>query len=233
MITIDIILNNLTQFFSWLYSTLGLPRWLLLTLTLVVLAALIFTARKQRKAKLKIKKIPVINTGSRPEIIGARLIAHKSNPSRIEDGKENELAFDSETGVKHGSWGRTIEEWRKATQQSRKLKHASVRLKKTEEQHEQQSAESTNTQNQQPHEVNKSESATVSNEPLHDLPIRIEEQTQNNPSLINRSEDRSRENNKEAKKYKNNDVPLDVKELKTVAELAKRLRRSNRQHQNK
>ncbi len=252
MVTIDIILNKLTQFFSWLYSTLGLPRWLLLTVTLVVLAVLIFIAKKQRKTKLKFNKIHTINTGSRPEIIGTRLTAHKSSATKIEDGKENELAFDSETGEKHRSWGRTIEEWRKATEQSRKLKYASARLKKTEEQqHGQQSAESNSTQNQPPYEIsehkqsnelteskkqiayeiNKSEPTTENIEPQLALPIMIKEQTQHNLSPVDKTDDRPRENTKEAQKYKNNDVPLDVKELKTVAELAKRLRRNNRQQQ--
>lgn len=233
MATIDIILNTLTQFFSWIYSTLGIPRWLLLTITLVIIVVLISIARGQRKAKRRVKKVPIINTGGRPEIIGARLTVNKLDAPKIEDEKENDLDVDSETGVKYTSWGRTIEEWRKATEQNRKLKHAVAGPGKTEEQNKEQPAESSDVQSRPANETDKSKSATADNEPPYVLPIRIEEQNQPAATEITATENKSIGSSNKAKKLKNNDVPLDVKELKAVAELAKRLKRNNRQHQNK
>jgi hypothetical protein len=174
-----------------------------------------------------------MNTGSRPEIIGAQLTAHKLDNPKVEDEKENDLDFDSETGVKYTSWGQTIEEWRKATEKNRKLKHAVADPGKTEEQNKKQSAESSDTQSLPAYERDKSTSATAENKSSHGLPIKIEEQNQPAATVINATENKPTGSNNKAKKFKNNDVPLDVKELKAVAELAKRLKRNNRQHQNK
>jgi len=291
MDTIDIILNRLTQNFTWIYSELGIPRLIFLTIALVVLVVLTLIARQKRKAKLQKvhKKVHTIHTESRSEIIGVKLTGRSSGHPRIEDSKKHDPAFVPETGEKQGEWGQTRKGWRKVTEQNKQLKREIARHKQTEVQHKQQLTELANvnkqlqyeitehrqiekslkkqieeltaTRKQSAHEFDKRELDNENPEPGHALSTAIEKQTQQNLSIIeqtnknikpqyvesiaaneqsqdetidvSQTDEIQREDTEGAEGYKRHEVPIDVKEIKAIAELAKRLRRNDRQRQSK
>ncbi|MBN2183670.1 MAG: hypothetical protein JW715_17320 [Sedimentisphaerales bacterium] len=147
MNTISTILNKLTQFFSEISLKLGLENWQLLTIILAVVAVLILILRYQRRTK--IKSIQFSKTHKRPDTIGARLTTQGKTHAGIKNGKSNKNNKNQSPALiykkirKHKSWKKTIKELREITEQTRHLKQENIKLKETEKQPEQKTAEQT------------------------------------------------------------------------------------------
>ncbi len=271
MVTIDIILNKLIQYSSWILSELGIPQWLLLTITLIAIVVLTLIARQRRIAKLQ--KENTTDTENHSEIIGVKLIGRGSSHTRTEESKKQDQFIVPKTGEKLKGWGQTRKEWRKAIEQIKQLKREITKYKQTEIHNKQQLTELINTNKQLQYEIAEhrqtekslkkqiEELTTTRTQSQHALSTIIEKQTQQNLSSIEKTNKDvklqsveplaaneqsknetvggsqtnqiQREDTGEVKEYKHLEAPIDVKEIKAVAELAKRLRQNNRQKQNK
>jgi hypothetical protein len=131
METVETVLYKLSEFFSWLYSTLGLEQWQVLLIALAVILVLSLIARVQRKKM--VKKVHTIPAGNRSEIIGIKLSGHKSRDRGAGEIQKHSLTLTSEMDEKQMGWAQTTKEWRNLTEQVRQLRHEITKHKRTEE----------------------------------------------------------------------------------------------------
>jgi len=290
MTTIETVLYKVADFYTWLYSALGLEKWQVLAIATAIMVMLLLIAIHQRKKK--VKEIHTIPTMSRSDIIGAKLSGQRTAHHDIKEIQKLSLALTPESDEKQMGWGQTTKEWRKLTEQIRQLNHEIIRHKRTEEQLNHQIAELTTTNKKLQEQIDEQKQAVKSprpqvsevtssdrqgpaktaNESLKPRPVietTVDEQIRQEvsrpeqtnrtigqeiaePAAIINEQPQNKENEDEnvgketkcqtaelnnadeqfrqeaTEDSKQNGVPLDVQELKSISELAKRLRGNNR-----
>ena len=194
MVTIDIISNKLIQYSALILSELGIPQWLLLTITLITIIVLTLIARQRRIAKFQ--KENTTDTENQSEIIGIKLISRGSNHPGTEESKKQDQFIVPKTGEKLKGWGQTRKEWRKSIEQIKQLKREITKYKQTEIHNKKQLTELVNTNKQLQYEIAEyrqtekslkkqiDELTTTRTQSRYSLPAVIEKQTQKNSSSI-------------------------------------------------
>jgi hypothetical protein len=129
MDTIEGVLNKLTQYIS----ELGLATWQLQVIGIGVVLILILTLIRIRKKKAKPGY--KVQTRSRPDVIGIKLQDSQATHSHEEDAKRLKpvSTITKTTTYRKKTLKQTTNEWRKATEQIRQLRHELSKQKRTEE----------------------------------------------------------------------------------------------------
>jgi protein-tyrosine phosphatase len=229
-------------------SDLGLEKEQLLILVTAIIILLILISRHRRK--IKVKRIPTIQNINQPEIIGKKLYSHQENLPKVEDAKQHKPAPAPDKSIKDEktNWKQTTKEWRKATEQIRLLRREVSKYKRTEEQLRQKISELTTSgqqtsvgakENEHPggninHGLSTPQAFEIQEiQQGEQVNNRMEQSPQEMACNQNQLEEPTEKEVKNRGNSKRHGTPLDVQELKSIAELAKRLRRNNYQQQNK
>lgn len=245
MDAIEIAINKFLQYMS----ELGLEKEQLLILVIAIIFLLILISRHQRK--IKAKRLPTLQNPNQSEILGKKLYSHQESHPGTEDIEQHKSATDPDNkSIKDEkpNWNKTTKEWRKATEQIRLLRREVSKYKRTEEQLRQKISELT-TSSQQisvgakecEHPEDNINHGLSTTQTFEIQEIQQGEQVNNrieqSPQEIARNQNQLEEpTSKEVKNRGNSKrhvTPLDIQELKSIAALAKRLRRNNHQQQNK
>ena len=121
---INLILDRIMDFYSWIYDTTGLPKWQLLTLALSVLFILLVIWSYQRKSAFrKINKLRVKQR--RSDIIGTQLTGSYGI-------KKEQLSSTPQNDEEQQSWGQTTKDWRKLREKLMHLQHELSKYEKSE-----------------------------------------------------------------------------------------------------
>ena len=118
---INIVIDKMLQFYPWIYSQTGLKGWQLLTIALGALFFLVLLLNYLRKTRLK--KIYVIQSSDRPDIIGINLSGSQSKHHLQQNYRKQPEVFVSDNEEEQKSWGQTTKEWRQLREKIRHLQH--------------------------------------------------------------------------------------------------------------
>lgn len=239
---IDNVLDSIMQFYSRLSIQTGLKDWQLLTIALAVLFGLILFLNYLRKVRIKIRH--AIQSSSHSDIIGIRL-ANKRDDYRAHDTFRNKQAIGLPEEEQQ-SWGQTTKDWRKLREKIRHLQHDIGKHERSEKHLKEQIMELKITNEKLQAEINKQSQIEETlqqqiNELTSTIPVHNQaEQTIATEHLLSQSsekQDNAAETNLQEDvemsdtTEKEHNVPLDIKELKAIADLVKRLQARNQQRQ--
>ena len=251
---IDNIMDNITDFYSWLYSQAGLSKGQLLIIALAVLFLLVSLLRYLQKIRLRKMYFP--QRSDRGEIIGIKLSgnnARETDNLRQEDYKKYRAADISEEEQEHTSWGQTTKEWRKLKEKIMYLKHEISKHERSAKHLKEQITELKNINNKLQLEINRQRQITPEElkkqdnvrsplvstdvydeqkETAENLMVTTQQSTENNVNSLEEIPKDNSENTDTELLEDERSIPLDIKELKAISELAKRLQSRSQQREN-
>lgn len=126
----DSVIDSVMQFYSRLPYQTGLESWQLLAIALSVLLALVLLLGYLRKTR--VKKVHVIQSANRSEIIGINLSGKTENRLPHREYRTRETTFEREEPEETKSWGQTTKDWRKLREKIRHLQHDISKHEKAE-----------------------------------------------------------------------------------------------------
>lgn len=217
---IEIILNNLREFYFWIYLKTGLKSWQLLIIALAIL----FLSERFLNYLRKIRiRMLMTKSSNRSDLIGIRL--NKSEQA-VKIHKDQQEVHPLEEEEEHQSWGQTTKDWRKLREKIRHLEHDINKHKKIEKTLNEEIAALKITNEKILLEIDKRRTQTAdilqiqNNEPVSAA------FAQNNTEQTPKEDlDLADSTDKEQS------LPLDIKELIAISDLVKRLQARSQQRQ--
>ena len=203
-------LDRVIQFYSWIYSETGLKSWQLLIIALGVLFTLIIILSYIRR-----KQAHIIHSSEHSDIIGIKLLEKDSTQMQ---------QFESEEIDDQQSWGQTTKDWRQLREKIRHLQHDIGKYERSEKLLKEQIAELKSENEKLLSKIN----GGIQKQPEHvGQAVKlnsIKSESQQKPiELLQTS---SVESN-----IPEQNIPLDIKELKIIADLARKLQARSQQRQ--
>jgi hypothetical protein len=217
---IEIIINNLREFYFWIYSKTGLKSWQLIIIALAILflcERFLSYLRKARIRKLTTK------SSNRSNLIGLRLNKSELAVQKHKNPQEIHLSEEEE---EHQSWGQTTKDWRKLREKIRHLEHDLSKHEKLEKTLNEEIAALKIANEKLLLEIDKRRTQTTdtlliqNHEPAS--AVFVQNQTEQIPK---EDLDIADSNDKEQS------LPLDIKELIAISDLVKRLQTRSQQRQ--
>ncbi len=241
---IDRIVNNMREFYYWICSKTGLKSWQLL----IVAIAIIFLLERLLNylRKLKIQTL-MTRSSNRSHFIGTHL-SEKKKRHKAQQTQEGDLTENyPEDEQEHQPWGQTTKDWRKLREKIRHLERDLTKRERLEKQLKEEIASLKITNEKLQLEINKKAlTEDTLQQQINELTDTTFVQNQDEQSIIeNRSHAESidEQRDKQTVSSSNEDFepedstekeqnsPLDIKELKAIADLVKQLQlRSQQRH---
>jgi hypothetical protein len=139
--TVESLMNTLTQYVSWLYSGRQWAKWELQIIAATVLVLLLFILILRRKARNK--KAMRKQTEQRPSTIGINLEAGKEVPQEFKSDPDSRHVISISNPMSNGNhkgWKETTKKWKNFQKLLEQLQQETSRYKQAQEQLEQQFA---------------------------------------------------------------------------------------------
>ncbi len=220
---INNVIDAIMQFYSRIYYQTGLKSWQLLTIALVVLFLLVLLSNYLRKARLR--KMHLIQSTGRSEIIGIKLSGRENRYQAQADYRKKQESFIPDEDEEQKSWGQSTKEWRKLREKIMYLQRDIKKHERTEKHYKEQITELKNINEKLRLEISK-QAKSEQETSVHNLRNQIIE-NKTYPVNEKYKEDFDQADINEV----DNNVPLDIKELKTISEMVKRLQERGQQRQ--
>ena len=220
---INNVIDEIMQFYSRIYYQTGLKSWQLLTIALVVLFLLVLLSNYLRKARLR--KMHLIQSTGRSEIIGIKLSGRGNRYQTRADYRERQENFIPEEDEEQQSWGQSTKEWRKLREKIMHLQRDIKKYERVEKHYKEQITELKNANEKLRLEISK-QAKSEQETSVKNLENQIIE-NKTYPVNEKYKEDFEQTDIDEV----DNNVPLDIKELKTISDMVKRLQERGQQRQ--
>lgn len=226
---IDDVLDMLMDFYPWLNKKTGLEDWQLLIIALSSLFLLILFLIHQRKSR--VKSIHAIHRTPHSDLIGINLTDKDTSYNKH---NKKESAFLADDEEEQQSWGQTTKEWRHLTEKIRQLQHEISKYKRSEKYLKEQITQLKDANVNLLTEISKDKPKDSENKITRDFQAQPKEiSSASGLFIIPQMQTETIEDTaqKSSEQSETSNVPLDIKELKAIAELAKRLQiRSQQNH---
>ena len=217
---IEIIINNLRNFYFWICSKTGFKSWQLIIIALAILFLSERFLNYLRKARIRML---MTKSSNRSDLIGMRL--NKSEQA-LKRQKDQQQVHTSEQEEEHQSWGQTTRDWRKLREKIRHLEHDLSKHEKVEKRLNEEITALKIANEKLLLEIDKRRTQTadtlqIQNNELASA-VFVQNQTEQTPKKDLDIAD-SIENEQS--------LPLDIKELIAIADLVKRLQSRSQRRQ--
>ncbi len=217
---IEIIINNLKNFYFWIFSKTGFKSWQLIIIALAILFLSERFLNYLRKARIRML---MTKSSNRSDLIGMRL--NKSEHA-LKRQKDQQQVHPSEQEEEHQSWGQTTRDWRKLREKIRHLEHDLSKHEKVEKRLNEEITALKIANEKLLLEIDKRRTQTadtlqIQNNELASA-VFVQNQTEQTPKKdLDIADSIEHEQS----------LPLDIKELIAIADLVKRLQARSQRRQ--